>query len=108
MVMRYADPFDTLFAFQQALENRQLSEWLGSSTAGMEVTRQSTFFSKATTLSPSTVTVGDFRSREATRAVVSAYPPRVRSWIRRHGGLTNNLILLRGSELTAFYPRCRG
>jgi hypothetical protein len=24
MVMRYADPFDTLFAFQQALENRQL------------------------------------------------------------------------------------
>jgi HSP20 family protein len=35
MIMRYADPFDTLFAFQQALENRQLSEWLGSSTAGM-------------------------------------------------------------------------
>ena len=35
MVMRYADPFDTLFAFQQALENRQLSDWLGSSTAGM-------------------------------------------------------------------------
>jgi HSP20 family protein len=35
MVMRYTDPFDTLFAFQQALENRQLSDWLGSSTAGM-------------------------------------------------------------------------
>ena len=35
MVMRYADPFDTLFAFQQSLENRQLSDWLGSSTAGM-------------------------------------------------------------------------
>ena len=35
MVMRYADPFDTLFAFQQALENRQLGDWLGSSTAGM-------------------------------------------------------------------------
>jgi hypothetical protein len=39
--------------------------------------------------------------------LVSAYPPRVRSWISRHGGLTNNVILLRGSELTAFYPRCR-
>ena len=26
---------DILFAFQQALENRQLSDWLGSSTAGM-------------------------------------------------------------------------
>jgi len=48
-----------------------------------------------------------FRSREATRAVVAAYPPRVLSWISRHGGLTNNVILLRGSELTAFYPRCR-
>jgi hypothetical protein len=48
-----------------------------------------------------------FHSREATRAVVAAYPPRVRSWIRRHGGLTNNVILLRGSELSAFYPRCR-
>jgi hypothetical protein len=48
-----------------------------------------------------------FRSREATRAVVAAYPPRVRSWIRRHGGLSNNVILLRGSELTAVYPRCR-
>jgi len=35
MIMRYADPFDTLFAFQQALENRQLSDWLGTSTAGM-------------------------------------------------------------------------
>ena len=35
MVMRYADPFDTLFAFQQALENRQLSDWLGTSTAGL-------------------------------------------------------------------------
>src|SRR5690242_164940 len=35
MVMRYADPFDTLFAFQQALENRQLSDWLGTSTAAL-------------------------------------------------------------------------
>ena len=34
MVMRYADPFDTLFAFQQALENRQLSDWLGHGWTG--------------------------------------------------------------------------
>jgi hypothetical protein len=46
MIMRYADPFDTLFAFQQALENRQLSDWLGSSTAGMGSSRPSTFFSR--------------------------------------------------------------
>jgi HSP20 family protein len=35
MIMEYADPFNTLFAFQQALENRLSSNWLGSSTAGM-------------------------------------------------------------------------
>jgi HSP20 family protein len=33
MIMRYADPFETLFAFQRALENRLSSDWLGSSTA---------------------------------------------------------------------------
>jgi HSP20 family protein len=35
MMMRYADPFETLFAFQRALENRVSSDWLGSTTAGM-------------------------------------------------------------------------
>jgi HSP20 family protein len=35
MVMRYADPFETLFAFQRALENRLSSGWLGDATAGM-------------------------------------------------------------------------
>jgi HSP20 family protein len=35
MSMRYADPFETLFAFQRALENRLSSDWLGNTTAGM-------------------------------------------------------------------------
>jgi len=35
MIVRYADPFDALFAFQQALENRFSSDWLGGTTAGM-------------------------------------------------------------------------
>lgn len=35
MVMGYADPFETLFAFQRALENRLSSDWLGTSTAAM-------------------------------------------------------------------------
>ena len=35
MIMRYADPLDALFAFQQALENRFSSDWLGGTTAGM-------------------------------------------------------------------------
>jgi HSP20 family protein len=33
MVMGYADPFDTLFAFQRALENRFSSDWFGASTS---------------------------------------------------------------------------
>ena len=35
MVMGYADPFETLFAFQRALENRLSSDWLGTSTAAV-------------------------------------------------------------------------
>ena len=34
MVIRYADPFDALFAFQRALENRLASNWMGSTTSG--------------------------------------------------------------------------
>jgi HSP20 family protein len=33
MIM-YADPFEALFAFQRALENRLSSDWLGNSTTG--------------------------------------------------------------------------
>jgi len=33
VVMEYADPFDALFAFQRALENRVSSDWLDASTA---------------------------------------------------------------------------
>jgi HSP20 family protein len=35
MVMGYADPFETLFEFQRALENRLASDWLGTTTASM-------------------------------------------------------------------------
>jgi HSP20 family protein len=34
MVIRYADPFGALVAFQRALENRVASDWMGGSTAG--------------------------------------------------------------------------
>jgi hypothetical protein len=44
---------------------------------------------------------------EASEAVLEAYPAAVRSWIRRRGGLTSHLLLLRGRELTAIYPSCR-
>ena len=44
---------------------------------------------------------------EASRAVEAAYPEPVREWIMRRGGLTSRLLLLRGRELAAIYPRCR-
>ena len=44
---------------------------------------------------------------EATEEVLEAYPAAVRGWIRRRGGLTSRLLLLRGRELAAIYPRCR-
>ena len=34
MVFGYADPFEALFAFQRALDNRLASDWMGSTTAG--------------------------------------------------------------------------
>ena len=44
---------------------------------------------------------------KASRAVQEAYPEPVRDWISRHGGLSSRLLLLRGRELAAIYPRCR-
>jgi hypothetical protein len=44
---------------------------------------------------------------EASAAVLETYPSPVRSWIRRHGGLTSRVLLLRGRELAAIYPVCR-
>jgi hypothetical protein len=44
---------------------------------------------------------------EASELVLEAYPAGVRNWIRRRGGLTSRLLLLRGRELAALYPTCR-
>ena len=44
---------------------------------------------------------------EASELVLEAYPAPVRGWIRRRGGLTSHMLLLRGRELAAFYPTCR-
>lgn len=47
-----------------------------------------------------------YPAAEATRLLASSYPAPVRSWIDQHGGLSTKLILLRGRELAAIYPRC--
>ena len=44
---------------------------------------------------------------EASKLVLQAYPSGVRNWIVQRGGLTSRLLLLRGRELAALYPRCR-
>ena len=44
---------------------------------------------------------------EASEVVLDAYPAPVRNWIRRRGGLSSRLLLLRGRELAAIYPSCR-
>jgi len=48
-----------------------------------------------------------YAAPEATRVVADTYPPGVRAWIARHGGLTSRTLFLRGRELAALYPRCR-
>jgi hypothetical protein len=44
---------------------------------------------------------------EATEIMYATYPTAVRGWIRRHGGLSSHLLLLRGRDLAGFYRVCR-
>lgn len=46
-------------------------------------------------------------TRQGSRLVMRFYPPQIRAWIERHGGLTMRLITLRGAELAALYRTCR-
>lgn len=47
-----------------------------------------------------------YRDRRVTQAMAAAYPAKVRSWLKRRGGLTSQLKYLKGKELAAMYPRC--
>jgi len=46
-------------------------------------------------------------TRQGSRLVMRFYPAEIRSWIERHGGLTPQLLTLRGRELAALYRTCR-
>jgi len=46
-------------------------------------------------------------TRAGSRLVMSYYPPQIRRWIERHGGLTPRLVQLRGRDLAALYHTCR-
>ncbi len=41
-----------------------------------------------------------------TQALWNAYPPSVRHWIIRHGGLSHHMIYLQGHELAGMVPSC--
>ncbi len=46
-------------------------------------------------------------SASATQALIDIYPPRIRSWIARRGGLSPHMKYLRAHELASMYPVCR-
>jgi hypothetical protein len=45
-------------------------------------------------------------TRRGSRLVMNLYPAEIRHWIERHGGLTPNLLELRGPELASLYQSC--
>src|SRR3954469_9413778 len=45
-------------------------------------------------------------SEEGTKLLWEVYPTQIRSWIRSKGGLTKNMIFLRGKELASMYAIC--
>lgn len=47
------------------------------------------------------------RSHLGTQMLMDVYPPKVRNWIRRKGGLSRRMIYLQGRELASIYPPCR-
>ena len=50
---------------------------------------------------------GHEASAAGNRILWANYPPYIRKWIIRHGGLRSQMIDLRGAELAAIYPTCQ-
>jgi hypothetical protein len=46
-------------------------------------------------------------SPDGTELLMTEYPPQVRDWIARRGGLTPHLMYLTGSELASMYSPCQ-
>ena len=46
-------------------------------------------------------------SRGGTQLLMDVYPPHVKNWIRRRGGLTPQMKYLSGRELASMYRTCR-
>lgn len=50
---------------------------------------------------------GQAASAAGNRLLWAHYPPRIRAWIKSHGGLGSRIIYLRWPELGTMYPSCR-
>ena len=42
-----------------------------------------------------------------SRYVMQLYPQEIRAWINQRGGLTPQLMMMRGPDLAALYPSCQ-
>jgi hypothetical protein len=49
---------------------------------------------------------GRIASASGTRELIKTYPAPVRAWIARQGGLSPNMMFLRGRDLAAIVPSC--
>jgi hypothetical protein len=45
-------------------------------------------------------------TRQGSQLVMRLYPPEIREWITKHGGLTPHILALRGRDLAALYDAC--
>jgi hypothetical protein len=45
-------------------------------------------------------------STDATQFMMKTYPPELRKWISQRGGLTTQMLILKGRELASFVPTC--
>jgi hypothetical protein len=45
-------------------------------------------------------------STEATQFMMNIYSPELQRWINKHGGLTTQMLVLRGRELASFVQTC--
>ncbi len=46
-------------------------------------------------------------SSDGTRLMYQMYPRDIQRWIKLHGGLGKQILVLKGRELTAVYPICK-
>ena len=53
-----------------------------------------------------TASGGQSTSAAGTRLLWAHYPPRIRTWIKKHGGLHSQIIYLRWPELATMYASC--